>query len=480
MLSFHGPDALCAIEPYHYSLYNKFTMEQHPIPQNVTTFQFRLIGDMTIKQFGYLAGGIVAAYVCYKLPLPFFFTWPLAIASGLLGFGLAFVPIEERPMDVWVASFIKNIYSPTQWVWSREAPRVSTPPVHAGPTPVAKPTQTVLHDHKQSSLISMLLGTAAAFIASLTALPKPRQTTAVSTSPKAPVTAPAAPRPAPHPETPLVSGVILTQRRSFDLLGWFDGLFGWFNTKPAVSLSPGLSFADALGSKQSATVTPTPIRTPPPATAPRASPQPATPPATHAVSPAAAPVGTGQHERVVLLQGQLSDMMRERERLEKELITMRQRASQPQPAAPTAPSRQASVMMPPSPSAGPTVRVISPGAATNAGLPRLTTFPNVVTGIIKDQYGNLLPGMLVTVRDKNDIPLRALKTNRLGQFAASTPLPNNTYIVEIEDPKSSFLFDKAQIQLNGSVAPPLEITAKSQKQLDRDRLAREIFGGQTI
>lgn len=111
-----------------------------------------------------------------------------------------------------------------------------------------------------------------------------------------------------------------------------------------------------------------------------------------------------------------------------------------------------------------------------AGLPRLTTFPNVVTGIIKDHYGNLLAGMLITVRDRDDVPLRALKTNKLGQFAASTPLPNNTYIVEIEDPKGGFTFDKAQISLNGTVTPPIEVTAKSQKQVDRDKLAKEIFG----
>ncbi len=122
------------------------------------------------------------------------------------------------------------------------------------------------------------------------------------------------------------------------------------------------------------------------------------------------------------------------------------------------------------------VRVIAPDAATKAGLPRLTTFPNVVTGIVRDHWGNLLPGMLITVRDRDDVPLRALKTNRLGQFAASTPLPNNTYIVEIEDPKGGFIFDKAQISLTGAVAPPIEVIAKSQKQVERDKLAREIFG----
>ena len=94
-------------------------MEQHPVPQNVTTFQFRLIGDMTLKQFGYLAGGAILGYISYKLPLPFFFTWPAAVAFALGGVGFAFVPVEERPMDVWFLSFVKSIYSPTQFLWQK-------------------------------------------------------------------------------------------------------------------------------------------------------------------------------------------------------------------------------------------------------------------------------------------------------------------------------------------------------------------------
>jgi hypothetical protein len=125
--------------------YNVITMEQHPVPQNVTTFQFRLIGDMTIKQFGYIAGGMILAYISYRLPLPFFFTWPLAIIFALGGLGLAFVPIEERPMDVWVLSFIKSVYSPTKYVWSQEAkpapvPQQTSVTTTRTPTPVSPPT----------------------------------------------------------------------------------------------------------------------------------------------------------------------------------------------------------------------------------------------------------------------------------------------------------------------------------------------------
>ena len=44
-------------------------MDNHPIPQDVTGFQFRLIGDMTIKQFAYLAGGMILAWIFLASPL---------------------------------------------------------------------------------------------------------------------------------------------------------------------------------------------------------------------------------------------------------------------------------------------------------------------------------------------------------------------------------------------------------------------------
>src|SRR3989344_3663125 len=104
-------------------------MEQHPVPQNVTGFQFKLIGDITLKQFAYLAGGIIVAYITFKLSLiPVLLRYPTAIFSVLLGFGLAFVPIEERPLDRWIMSFFKSIYSPTQYVWKKNnsAPEILT------------------------------------------------------------------------------------------------------------------------------------------------------------------------------------------------------------------------------------------------------------------------------------------------------------------------------------------------------------------
>jgi hypothetical protein len=179
---------------------------------------------------------------------------------------------------------------------------------------------------------------------------------------------------------------------------------------------------------------------------------------------------------IVELQTQLAKVLSDKEAMERELVTLRQQMAKP--AAVPQVTRPAGVVAP-SPSQ-PSVRVIAAEGAIHAGLPKLTTFPNVVTGIIKDNTGNLLTGVLVTVRDKDDVPLRALKSNKLGQFAASTPLPNGTYVVEIEDPRGSYAFDRVQITLNGGLIPAIEVTARSQKQIAREKLAHEIFGNTNL
>ncbi|MBU1032130.1 PrgI family protein, partial [Patescibacteria group bacterium] len=91
-------------------------MEPHPIPQNVTYFQFKLIGDMTLKQFLYLATGCGIAYVLLVFFVSDFpvIAWPLIIISAGLGASFAFLPIASRPLDYWLAAFLKAIYSPTK------------------------------------------------------------------------------------------------------------------------------------------------------------------------------------------------------------------------------------------------------------------------------------------------------------------------------------------------------------------------------
>jgi hypothetical protein len=94
-------------------------MQQHPVPQNVTQYQFRLVGDMTLKQFLELAGGLLLAYLFYASNLLFIFKWPLVLLSIFFGIALAFFPLEDRPLDTWIINFVKAIYGPTRFIWKK-------------------------------------------------------------------------------------------------------------------------------------------------------------------------------------------------------------------------------------------------------------------------------------------------------------------------------------------------------------------------
>ena len=92
-------------------------MQQHPIPQNVTGYKFHLVGDMTLKQFSELAFGIILAWIIFSSNMIFPLKWTLGPLAGLFGFALAFLPIEDRPLDKWIINFVKSIYSPTQFIY---------------------------------------------------------------------------------------------------------------------------------------------------------------------------------------------------------------------------------------------------------------------------------------------------------------------------------------------------------------------------
>lgn len=421
--------------------YNDY-MEQHPVPQNVTTFQFRLIGDMTLKQFGYLCAGGVLAIISYKLPLPFFFTWPLATAFALLGVGFAFVPIEERPMDVWVFSFFKSIYSPTQYIWQKgHAPKV--PPARVAPT---QPTKVLAPQSQQA------------------------QQPATSSLPSvAHIYAP------PTVNSPAPSVISTHKPKTF-----IDQIINFF-TMPAKTTTQAAPLKPSIAPSVIKSVTG--VR--PPEVAPVVLPTAsvAAPINDHKIQELESAVSmlraqlSNQNiasDRVLELQKQLTDVLKDKTRTDDELISLKRQintASLENATNPTVPptSKQ--------PNSEPTVKPFSSiDAGVRAGIPRFTNIPNVITGIVQDDTGAFLPAILITVTNVDGIPMRALKTNKLGQLAASTPLPNGVYVIEVEDPRERFIFDRIQVTLNGSVVPALEIKAKSQKQVSREKMAQDIFG----
>lgn len=74
---------------------------------------------MTLKQFFQLAGGFLVSLIFYSTPIIGIVKWPIVIISALLGAALAFVPLEERPLERWIFAFFRAIYSPTEFFWKK-------------------------------------------------------------------------------------------------------------------------------------------------------------------------------------------------------------------------------------------------------------------------------------------------------------------------------------------------------------------------
>ncbi|OGC53635.1 hypothetical protein A3D91_04310 [candidate division WWE3 bacterium RIFCSPHIGHO2_02_FULL_38_14] len=101
------------------------TNKQHAVPQNIMDVEFKLIGDLTMRQFAYLMvfGGL--AWLCFST-LAGIFKFPLTLFFAILGLGLAFFSIADRGLDQWIVNFLRSMYSPTQMIWQRE---LNVPPI---------------------------------------------------------------------------------------------------------------------------------------------------------------------------------------------------------------------------------------------------------------------------------------------------------------------------------------------------------------
>lgn len=99
-------------------------MEQHPIPRQITTFEFKLIGFMTLKQFLYLVIFVPLGFIVFRLfPIPIL-NILLALILVIFGLALAFFPINDRPLEIWVRNFIKRLSSPTQYFFHKHNPPI--------------------------------------------------------------------------------------------------------------------------------------------------------------------------------------------------------------------------------------------------------------------------------------------------------------------------------------------------------------------
>jgi len=133
-------------------------MQQHPVPQNITSYQFRLIGEMTLGQFARLAIGCLIALLFYALPLPGFIKWFFVLLFATGGALLAFVPVEGRPLETWIISFFRSIYSPSQYLWRKAIVSLPSLAETIKKTPVQGPLRTSSKtlSPKEIALLQML------------------------------------------------------------------------------------------------------------------------------------------------------------------------------------------------------------------------------------------------------------------------------------------------------------------------------------
>jgi hypothetical protein len=128
-------------------------MEQHAIPRQITTFEFKLIGFLTLKQFIYIiVAAIFGVGLYFIFPLPIF-NILFAAACVLFGLALAFFPVNERPLDVWIKNLIKRLRSPTQFTYKKSNSSID---FLSDLVFVSDPHRTVAHIESKEKLTAYL------------------------------------------------------------------------------------------------------------------------------------------------------------------------------------------------------------------------------------------------------------------------------------------------------------------------------------
>lgn len=461
-------------------------MDQHPIPQDVTGFQFKLIGTMTVKQFGYVAAGAIMAVVLYYLPLNSafgvlvkVFLIPLLGASGVV---IAFVPVDGRPIDVMTTNFVKALFSPNQYIYRRQGRKMSFSTVSVmKPTTAqkdAKTSSTQTHpvspsDQKQEKLRAFLVNSQggvkneldkkeASFLKSFAPIAPIATTTPTTSAPKfvTQTVKQVAPLNAVKPITQPTSQLNLATPSVQPV-----------TAAPSVAPQP-----HSIGQSPIQNTAPTPIVPPSPnETAEtlekkeqllaqelaRAKQE-----ETQSLVPAA-------HQKVETLAKQIEQIHSQKVLLEQELNKLQSQLSEQKNVAPTvAPAPAPAPIKASIPIQDPKlVKVVQKEATIKkSDAPSVSDTPNVVVGIVKDPRGNVLSNILVEVKDKTGNPVRAFKTNPLGQFASATPLSPGVYTMELEDPKGKQNFDLIQITANNEIMHPIEIISHDAREALRQQL----------
>lgn len=393
------------------------SFQAHPVPQNVTNFEFHLVGDMTLKQFGYLAAGLGLAYITFlvlAVPAPFL-AWPMIVVFVALGAAFAFLPIQERPLDHWVGAFYTAVSKPTKLKFeSKVLP--AEDPLFTKRLQFYLSSQKIPLDEEEKEVpkTQVIDGTMGVNLNSGKQTKLNQSNFSTQTYISKVVLKPITPTPIPPINLKTTPPEEAEKNKEVSKLPENEQL------KRTVELAQEAQNTQAKimnVEKQLAEIK----------------------------STAALP-GADPNTYVDKFQNVLTELQKLNEKasdLSHELAVL----SKSRAAAGSASAAELQNQMSP-----PKVD-LKPKPIMN-----LTTFPNVLNGIVTDSKGSYVEGAVVVAHDKQGLPVRALKSNKLGQFIAATPLPNGLYTINVE--KEGMNFDGIQVELLGKILNPVVISAK--------------------
>lgn len=378
-------------------------LANHPIPQDVTHFQFQLIGNMTVKQFAYLGVGIILGWVAFSLPIFILIKLPFAGLLAGAGVFLAFAPLEGRPADVMLTNFLRAVFSPTVYLYQK--PTVKQQITLVTPPPIVSKKE---EPKKKTEMITVQNPIAV------------KPTTPLQYGSATPLNTAVPPSPplSPKKQTEEVTAV----------------------EKQLVMQEAALQQA-VVTSKQE-----------------------------EALHKQTVQEANQAHQKTVDLEKQLRDLAEQKRLLEEQLISLQKQVMQ---HAPQQPVVTPNATLQPTATSIPRVVKVPKSMTTTVGVPLTPDVPNLITGVVKDPRGNVLTNILIEVMDKDNNPVRAFKTNNLGQFASATPLNNGTYTLTLEDPNGKNSFDIIEVNATGDVILPLQITSIDQRELLRKELFKQ-------
>ena len=84
---------------------------------------------------------------------------------------------------------------------------------------------------------------------------------------------------------------------------------------------------------------------------------------------------------------------------------------------------------------------------------------NILSGLVYDNEGKIVEGSIVEIiNSETGIPVRALRSNKLGQFTIATPLSSGKYTIITE--KDGLVFDPVSLNVNNAIIKAILLKAK--------------------